>query len=52
MSDKITVFKANFQDFLKWCEKQDMATNSVEEIKRAIDGYVIEVLRIRTKYVN
>lgn len=51
-TEKITVFKADWQDFLKWCGKEEFTFDSLEDLGALIDLYIIEALRIKTKYVN
>lgn len=52
MSDKVTVFKVDYEEFLKWCKKEELPTTTLEELGRAIDAYILEAVRIKTKYVN
>lgn len=50
--EQITVFKANWEDFLKWSGKEQDGFKDLEELGDALDRYLADVLRIKTKYVN
>lgn len=49
---EITIFKANWEDFLKWSGKEQDGFKDLEELGQALDRYLAEVFRIKTKYVN
>jgi hypothetical protein len=52
MIEKIDVYKVDWLDFLKFCETRALSYKTLDELGNAIDAFVAEALRIKTKYDN